>query len=152
MDLETIETLEKANAALMKMFKGSFEGLEENLQPFLELLVKHITQERERLGGDFAVATSVVFSRKQRDQLRELLGPKLKFMVLNMNMSKECQFERLEKKHGGRAPEFTDILFKYAELCEPAGEDEKNAFNIEITKDMTREDVIQKILEFADKA
>ena len=43
------------------------------------------------------------------------------------------------------------ILIKYAELCEPAGEDEKNAFNIEITKDMTREDVVQKILEFADK-
>ena len=150
MDHETIETLEKANAAFMKMFQGSYEGLEENLQPFQELLVKHITQERERLGGDFAVA-STVFSRKQRDQLRESLGPKLTFMVLNV--SKECQVERLEKKHGDNPPKFTDILSKakYAELCELAGEDEKNAFNIEITKDMTREDVIQKVLEFADK-
>ena len=133
----------------MTMMQGSFEGLEENLQPFLELLVKHITQERERLGGDFAVATAV-FSRTQRDKLRDLLGPNLAFMVLNM--SKECQIERVQKRHGDGIPDsFTEILFKYAELCEPAGEDEKNAFNIEITKDMTKKEVINQILEFADK-
>ena len=150
MDLETIEIAEKVNAAFMKMFQGSFEGLEENLQPFLQLLVKHITQERERLGGDFAVATTV-FSRKQREQLRELLGPNLVFMVLNM--SKECQVERLQKRHSDSETQkkFQKMLFQYAELCEPAGEDEENAFNVEITEDMTREDVKQKILDLADK-
>ena len=106
LDLETIETAEKVNAAFMTMMQGSFEGLEENLQPFLELLVKHITQERDRLGGNFTVATAV-FSRTQRDKLRELLGPKLAFMVLNM--SKECQIERVQKRHGDNIPDFDQV-------------------------------------------
>ena len=42
------------------------------------------------------------------------------------------------------------FLIKSAEMYEPAGEDEENAYNVEITEDMNREDVIQKILKIAD--
>ena len=42
------------------------------------------------------------------------------------------------------------MMIKFAELYEPAGEDEEGAYNVEITEDMNREDVIQKILEIVD--
>jgi len=42
------------------------------------------------------------------------------------------------------------MLIKFAALYEPAGEDEENAYNVEITEDMSREDVIQKILDIAN--
>ena len=42
------------------------------------------------------------------------------------------------------------MLIKFAELYEPAGEDEENAYNVTITEDMDREDVIEKILEIVD--
>ena len=39
------------------------------------------------------------------------------------------------------------VLTNYAKLCEPAGEDEENAYNLTITEDMSRSDVVEKIME-----
>ena len=131
----------------MKMWQGTFEGIEEQLEPFLKLMANHIAKERQRLGGDFAVAQAI-FSHKQRSLLREILGPDLVFIV--MNMTKESQMERLSKRHAGNMPEaFMNVLIKWAEMCEPAGEDEVNAYNLDITADMTKEEVVQKVLEIA---
>ena len=33
------------------------------------------------------------------------------------------------------------------DLCEPVGEDEENALSVTVTADMTREDVVAKILD-----
>ena len=63
--------------------QGNFEGIEEQLEPFFKFLADHIAKERQRLGGDFAVAQAV-FSRNQRNLLRQIIGPDLVFMVLNM--------------------------------------------------------------------
>ena len=62
------------------------------------------------------------------------------------------EIERLKKRHADSVPDsFMEFWFRYAKMCEPAGDDEKNSFNIEITKKMAREDVINQILKFADK-
>ena len=42
-----------------------------------------------------------------------------------------------------------NVMIKWAEMCEPAGEDEVNAYNLDITGDMTKEEVVQKVLEIA---
>ena len=39
---------------------------------------------------------------------------------------------------------------KFYDLYEPAGEDEKNAYNIDITEDMSVEDVIEKVLKIVE--
>ena len=39
---------------------------------------------------------------------------------------------------------------KFYDLYEPAGEDEKNAYNIDITEDMSVDDVIVKVLKIVE--
>ena len=127
------------------MMEGSFEGAEEDSKPFLKLLAKHVIQERKRLGGNMVVAQAI-FARNHRKFLREIIGPDLVFMVLNIE--KDHQVRRMKKRgENENIPEkFLKMQIKYAEICEPASEDEKNAFNIDITEEMTKEDVVKKIL------
>ena len=141
----------------LEMFKqmqaGIFDKLEENLAPMYKQMGEHIKKQKERLGGNFVIAQAV-FSRNQRKTLQNLIGPDLIFIVLNM--SKECQMKRVKIRHGDAAGgEFgnkvLEIYSKYAELCEPAAEDEENSYNITITDDMSREDVIEKILNIVKK-
>ena len=147
MTQEVIEINEKTGEGFKKIMQGQFDDIEESLKPFLGIMAKHIVNERQRLGGDFAIAQAV-FSRTQRDLLRELLGPDLVFIV--MNMTKESQIERVSKRHAGNLPEsFMNVLFNWREMCEPAGDDEANAYNLDITGNMTKEEVVQKVLEIA---
>ena len=79
----------------------------------------NISKQRKRLGGNWAIAQAV-FSRSQRDFLRKAIGPDLVFIVLNM--STECQFNRVKKRHGDSLGDgMIDILANYAKFCEPAG-------------------------------
>ena len=39
-----------------------------------------------------------------------------------------------------------DRMLRVQESAEPCGEDEVNAFNIEITEDMTQKDVLEKVI------
>ena len=65
-------------------------------------------------------------------------------------MTEECQKKRLAARHGEKL-EGMDFLFKLSDEFEPLGEDEKNAFNITITDEMTKEDVLNKALEIVSK-
>ena len=65
-------------------------------------------------------------------------------------MTEECQKKRLAARHGEDL-ESMSFLFKVFEAFEPAGEDEENAFNIIISEDMTKEDVLNKVLEIIAK-
>ena len=65
------------------MMAGKFDDLEEMIKPFLKMMGDNIVTERPRLGGNFAIAQAI-FSRSQRDMLREIVGPDLHFMVLSM--------------------------------------------------------------------
>ena len=121
----------------------------EKLQPMLDLLAKDIIHQRKRLGGNMVIAQAIN-SQKQRERMRELIGPDLVFMVLNM--TRQSQVERLKKRHAGSIPDsFLEVMIKYAELCEPAGEDEPNTFNVIITGNMSKEDVVKEILKIANK-
>ena len=147
---EEVTQISKAEEAFMGMMKGQgFDNFEETLDPLYDYMGMDIARQRKRLGGNMAIAQAV-FSRKQRDKLRSLIGPDLVFIVLNM--TKECQSKRVRGRHGDSfGTDFIDILIKYAELCEPAGDDEENAFNISITEDMTRDDVLAQIMDIAEK-
>ena len=85
------------------------------------------TRQKNRLGGDFAVAFAVM-SRKSRDLLRTLLGPDLVFIVLNL--TKECQTKRIEARHPGEGQKGV-----------------RNSFNVEIKENMTPKDVMNAVLE-----
>ena len=107
-----------------------------------------IVKQSKRLGGDMIIAQAV-FSRDQRDYLREIVGSKLIFLVFNMN--KDCQMKRVKQRTPGIGEKYLEILYNYAEKCEPAAKDEINTYNLTITEEMTREDVEKTVLEFVQK-
>ena len=76
------------------------------------------------------------------------LCPEIVFILLTM--TEECQKKRLAARHGEKL-EGMDFLFKLSDEFEPLGEDEENAFNITITDEMTKEDVLNKALEIVSK-
>ena len=72
-----------------------------------------------------------------------MVGPDLVFIVLSM--SKECQKGRVMARHKKKIPkEFMHLLIKAADLYEPAGAEEENAFNVVITETDSQEDVLTK--------
>ena len=144
--------MESTNEITEKVMQGDFSEIGDGTitMPFYEVLAEDLVKQRNRLGGDWAIAQAV-FSRKQRDFLRQQLGPKLVFIV--MNLTAECQKKRVASRHGDSlGGGLLDMLIRYASLCEPAGEDEENAYNLDIDENMTRDDVMKKLLEIVRKA
>ena len=56
-------------------------------------------------------------------------------------------------RHGDdeQGKQFAEMMVKFFDLYEPAGTDEKNAYNIDITEDMSVEDVLQEVLKIVEK-
>ena len=69
------------------------------------------------------------------------------FLVLNL--TKEAQNHRLLARHGSdeAGKVLADSMRKVFNFYEPAGNDEENAFNIDISEEMSVDDVMNKILE-----
>ena len=127
-------------------FMGMIDGKKYNFEKlcqFYSAMSKDIDTEQKRIGGDWAVAHAVP-TRKFRDHIRKQLGSNLIFVVLHM--SKEDQVERIKGRHGDEAM-FVDMLTKSYDVFEPAEDDEPNTISIQITKEMTRDDVADKILQ-----
>ena len=102
------------------------------------------------------VITMRLIFRKSRDVCREALGDNVVFLV--MNMTKKCQKERLKGRHGVGDSEDSDIgkeiqegLERLYDSYEPAGEDEEGAYNVNITEDMSRDDVLKQVLDVIAK-
>ena len=78
--------------------------------------------------------------------LRTIL-PDCIFIVLSM--TDETQRKRIKERHGeGEGSEGVfEMLSKMHKLYEKPGDGEKNAYNVDITEDMTRKDVFDKVME-----
>ena len=108
-----------------------------------------IGYERKRIGGDWVVAQAVP-TRNLRDVIRKSLGKDLIFIILSPK--KETTLERLTKRHGeGEAAKaITDFCTKLESFYERKGPNEENTYDIEITNDMSPNDVIEKILDIVN--
>ena len=102
------------------------------------------------MGGDWVVAQAVP-TRELREHIRKELGPDMIFVVLDM--TREDQMKRILQRHGENEEQSTvvDWLTKLYDLFEPATEDENNTLDVKVTNDMSREDVVQKILDMLQK-
>ena len=129
---------------MQKMSTGSFDDIDWNkAKPFLANMAKDILVQKQRLGGDFAVAHAVT-SRDMRDHIRTIL-PDCIFIVLSM--TDETQRKRIKERHGEATDGVFEMLTKLHKLYEKPGDGEKNAYNVDITEDMTRKDVFNKVME-----
>ena len=78
--------------------------------------------------------------------IRNTLGNDVIFFILHL--TQETNHKRLVSRGD---EEFIEIVESMAKMYESAGEDEKNAFNVHITEDMTPDDVAQKVLDILEK-
>ena len=67
-------------------------------------------------------------------------------MFIVLNMTKSCQKKRIEARHGANNTGIEAMLTKVFDIYEPAGEDEEGAHNVTITEDMSREDVLKRVM------
>ena len=116
------------------------EEFDEIMIPYYELMAEDIIRQKKRLGGTFAVAHCVL-TKNGRSMLRKHLGSDLVF--INLNMTKECQAERIKQRHGDNVGEAWESFFN---LYEPGEDDEENTFKVTIEDGMTKDDVLQKVL------
>ena len=71
-------------------------------------MAEDIRRERERIGGDWAVA-HVVLSREARDNLRRILGPQLIFILLSMPSEDRRKRIMARHKNDEAASEMMDV-------------------------------------------
>ena len=147
MSRECVDVLAKCGEVFQEI-QQAMEFKEEHIekmQPMFDLMAKDIIHQRKRLGGNMVIAQAIN-NEKQREKMRKLIGPDLVFIVLGM--SKECQKKRVMARHGEDFPEaFLNLMIKAADMYEPAAAEEENAFNVVITEEDSRDDVLQKIVD-----
>jgi len=143
---ETIKIMSDLSDTFQNMMQGSFDDTDEAFISMIPPLSDHVTTQRQRLGGDMAVAFAF-FSRAQREAVRKHLGDVV-FLVLNM--TRECQKKRIDARHANMGVNM-DFLYKMYDLYEPAGDDEENTFNLTITENMTPDDVIKEAQKIVEK-
>ena len=49
MSREVFEVNEKTGEGFKKIMQGEFDGMEESLKPFLEIMAKHVVNERQKV-------------------------------------------------------------------------------------------------------
>ena len=101
---------EVANAVFSDVLAGKDHDKEE-ANKIYSALAEDIKREKERIGGDWAVA-HVVMTKEGRDNLRKILGPQLVFILLSM--PSEDRRKRILSRHMGNegAGEMMDVNIK----------------------------------------
>ena len=125
--------------------KGSKIDLEKSSN-FYKHVAMNVKHEKERIGGDWIVAQAVP-KRSLRDLIRKHLGPDLIFVILNL--SKETQKQRIEARNGGDDNDnagVTEWIAKMFDQFEEKQDDEPSTVSIDVSADMTQDQVVNKIL------
>ena len=114
---------------------------------FYTEMAKDVQVQMRRIGGTFAVAHAVT-NKKFRNVIRGILGDQVIFVSLVL--SKETNLKRCEARHskGDREMQksFVDAMEKLFKTFEPIEDDEKYSANVIIEPEMTRENVVDEIL------
>ena len=138
---EILDNVANGISQIMLMCQGMKYNLEKVRNLYTSMCLD-IAKEQQRIGGNWAVAQAVP-TRALRDHIRSQMGKNLIFIVLHM--SKEDQISRLMARHGddeNLVKQFSNIF----DVFEPAGDGEPNTIHIEVTKDMSRDNVVEKII------
>merc|ERR1711892_251463 len=139
-----MEICKKGNEEFMNVMNGAEFDLEgtTGIKESYTSMCEDILSERRRIGGDWAVA-AVALTHGLRDHIRSILGPDLIFVILSMDEAEVRK--RVTARHHGEE-QASEMMEPINKLCEPIGNDEENAVGIRVTTDMTKEDVLQKIV------
>ena len=150
MPKETFAIKARGHEVFEEMSKGKpFDT--DRAAPMYKIFSDDILYEKQRIGGNFVIAHAVP-TRKMRDILKEQLGNEAIFITLTI--SEEAQRKRVEIRHKDQNQEqvqaYIDFLKGMYSSYEPAQSDEKNAFDIVVSPEMSPHDVAKKILELVN--
>jgi len=126
------------------MFGNIIAGKEydkEGAKKYYEAMATDIRNEKKRIGGNFSIA-HVLLTREMRDNVRRILGPDVIFILLRM--SAEDRRKRVLMRHKGDE-NVTQMMDMFEGLCEPAQDGELNTIDMDVTADMTREEVVAEV-------
>ena len=116
----------------------------EEIKPFFETMSKEIDRQRKRIGGNFVVAFATQ-TQVQRDLIRQIL-PDCTFITLTL--TREAQKKRLLARHDEKAEaDVIKFLTNIYDFYELPGENECNTYNLDITDEMTRDEIVKSVEE-----
>ena len=128
-----------------KFFEAMLSGITEEVHAlgleFYKEMAQYVKNERNRIGGDWAVAQAVP-TRALRDEIKKIL-PDVTFVTLTIK--EDALQKRIENRHGKEQSDINDWMMSIHKYYEPAEEDEPSAFNIDLETSMTPEDVVEMI-------
>ena len=127
------------------MMVGDFTNIDwSKLNSYYTCLAQDVAFHKARMGGKFVV-TQAVTSRKFRDHIKKTL-PECIFITLSL--TRETQRKRIIERHGSgeQAEQIIKFICGIYDYYEKPEEDEKNTFNVDITENMTVDDVMNKVL------
>ena len=128
----------------MKEWGKVVKGEDYNLEEFYSIMCEDILKERKRVGGDWAVAQAVP-TRKLRDLIKSKLGPDLLFVVLDLD--EDLHRERLSPRIKLVGEQRTKMWMNMKLRYELAEDNEENAVDLKITREMEPDDVVAKIMK-----
>ena len=106
-------------------------------------MAQDIKTQKERIGGDWAVA-HVVLKKEHREAIRQVLGSQL--YIVNLVMSTEDRRKRILDRHMGDEG-IGDVMDVLEKFMDPTEEGEENTIKVQVAAEMKREEVVEKILE-----
>ena len=113
-------------------------------KPFYANMAEDVKRQKQRLGGNFAIAQAVT-SREIRNHIRKFI-PECIFIIFTL--TKEGQKKRIEARHGTdeSSKVILDMMQSIYDLYESPENGEKHTYNVNISENMTPDDVLEKVL------
>ena len=118
-----------------------------NTEKYYSALCKDIKSEKKRMGGNWVVAQAVP-TKHLRKHIKKELGSDVMFILLNL--SKDDQRKRIIARHGEEGG-FLETLVNIYDRFEPAADDEEDVITVNVTSDMSRDDLVAKIMDLINK-
>jgi len=107
---------------------------------------RDVALQRKRVGGNWVIAQAVP-NRALRDVIRQELDSEVFFITLTLTT------DDLKNRIRGRHGDNEMVVNMFIDICkkfEPVEVDEPNGANIVVTEEMTKDEVMNKVLELVN--
>ena len=118
-----------------------------NTEQYYSALCKDIRIEKKRMGGNWVVAQAVP-TKHLRDHIKKELGDNVIFIILDMK--KDDQRKRIIARHG-EGGGFLETLVNIYDRFESPSQEEKDVITINVNNDMSRDNLVDEIVEYISK-
>ena len=147
---DRIDAVAKGRKEYQKVIAGETYDLK-TVEDYYTAMCKDIKNERKRMGGNWVV-TGAVPTRALRNHIRKQIGLDLVFIFLDM--TNEDQIKRIITRSGDDGDDGVGNIKKWVttvnRIYEPAAIDEDGTISVKIDNTMSREDVVDKMLNLID--